>query len=147
MYVLGSTLKIREAMITDLVTISHNTSIYEAAKKMRDSKIGSIIVTKNGKVVGIVTERDLVRRVLAEYPDPQTISITNIMTTQVISISPEEDIADAAHPMRKKGIRRLTVIQEGKLVGIITTNDLIKNMTRHIEDVASMLYLIGRTWM
>lgn len=140
-------MKVREAMVTDLVTISPNTSIYDAAKKMRDGKIGSIIVTKNSKVVGIVTERDLVRRVLAEYRDPQTISINNIMTTQVITISPEANIADSAHLMRKKGIRRLTVQQEGKLVGIITTNDLIKNMTRHIEDVASMLYLIGRTWM
>jgi CBS domain-containing protein len=134
-------------MITDLVTISPNTSIYETAKKMRDSKIGSIVVTKNSQVVGIVTERDLVRRVLAEYLDPRTITITNIMTPQVTSISLEEDIADAAHLMRKNGIRRLTVLQDGILVGIITTNDLLRNMTRHIEDVASMLYLIGRTWM
>jgi CBS domain-containing protein len=134
-------------MITNLVTISPNTSIYEAAKKMRDSKIGSIVVTKNSQVVGIVTERDLVRRVLAEYLDPRTITINNIMTPQVTSISPEEDIADAAHLMRKNGIRRLTVLQDGTLVGIITTNDLLRNMTRHIEDVASMLYLIGRTWM
>ena len=146
-YLLVTALKVREVMVTNLVTIGPNGLIFEAAKLMRDKKVGSVIVVKKQKVLGIVTERDLVRRVLAENRDPKMVKMKDVMSTPVFSISPEEDIVNAAHIMRQRGIRRVVVIAGDELVGVITTNDLARNMKRHIEELASTLYLVGRTWM
>lgn len=96
---------------------------------------------------GIVTERDLVRKVLADKRDPKTVKIDDVMSTPVVSISPKEDVVDAAHLMSQRGIRRTGRDGGGRLVGIITANDLVKNMRRNVEELASMLCLIGRTWM
>ena len=146
-YLLVTVLKVREVMVTNLVTIEPNALIFEVAKLMRDKKVGSVIIIKKRKVLGIVTERDLVRRVLAENRDPKTIKIRDVMSTPVFSISPEEDVVNAAHIMRQRGIRRIVVMTGDELVGVITTNDLARNMKRHIEELASTLYLVGRTWM
>ncbi len=70
-----------------------------------------------------------------------------IMSKPVFSISPEEEVVNAAHIMRQRGIRRVVVMDKETLIGIITTNDLVGNMKHNIEELASTLYLVGRTWM
>lgn len=140
-------LKVREAMVANPVTLGPNALITEAAKLMRDNKIGSVIVVEKQKVLGIVTERDLVRRVLAENREPKTVRIREVMSTSVVSVSPEEDVVNAAHIMRQRGIRRVVVMDKEDLVGIITTNDLAKHMQQNIEELGSILYIVGRTWM
>ncbi|MEE8570060.1 MAG: CBS domain-containing protein [Candidatus Bathyarchaeia archaeon] len=69
------------------------------------------------------------------------------MSKPVFSISPEEEVVNAAHIMRQRGIRRVVVMDKETLIGIITTNDLVGNMKHNIEELASTLYLVGRTWM
>lgn len=140
-------MNVREIMVGKPVTIEPNATIVETAKLMQENKIGSVIVVENRRVLGVVTERDLVRRVLAGNRDPRTTLIHEVMSAPVSSISPDEDIVNAAHIMRQRGIRRIVVMDEEELVGILTTNDLVRNMKRHIEELASMLYLVGRTWM
>lgn len=140
-------MRVREVMVANPIRVRFNTSIIEAAKLMRDNEIGSVIVVEEEEVKGIVTERDIVRRVVAEGIDLTNVLIHDIMTSPVISISPEEDIVQAAHMMRTKEIRRLIVMDGENLVGIVTTNDLLKKMKENVETLASMLYLVGRSWM
>ena len=76
-------------------------------------------------MLGIVSERDLVRRVLAENRDLKTVKMREIMSKPVFSISPEEEVVNAAHIMRQRGIRRVVVMDKEALIGILTTNDLV----------------------
>jgi CBS domain-containing protein len=140
-------LKVHDVMVANPVTIEPNALITEAAILMRDNKIGSVIVVEKQKVVGIVTERDLVRRGLAENRDLTTVKIRDVMSVSVVSVSPEEDVVNTAHIMRQRGIRRVVVMDKEDLVGIITTNDLVRNMKQNIEELGSILYIVGRTWM
>jgi CBS domain-containing protein len=124
-------LKVRDVMVANPVTIGPNALIIEAAKLMRDNKVGSVIVVEKLNVLGIVTERDLVRRVLAENRELKTVKIRDVMSTSVVSVSPEEDVLNAAHIMRQRGIRRVVVMNKEDLIGIITTNDLVKIASAH----------------
>ena len=128
-------------MVINPITVMPNVLVYEVAKLMRDKEIGSVIVVDKGKVLGIATERDLVRRVLTGDRDLKTVRISEVMTSPVISISQNEDIVDAAQLMKLRRIRRLIVIEEEKLVGIITSDDITRNMKRAVEEFASMLIL------
>ena len=132
-------------MVTEPITIESNALVIEAAKLMSEKKIGSVIVVEKGKVVGIVTERDFVVRIIVANRDSKKNKINDIMSSPVISISPKEDVVYAAQLMRKKGIKRLVVIEREKLVGVITTNDLARNMTRAVEELATTLYIMGKT--
>jgi CBS domain-containing protein len=140
-----TSLKVSELMVPNPVKIEPNALIIEAAKLMRDKNIGSVIVVEKRKVLGIVTERDLVRRVLAENRDLKTVKMREIMSKPVFSISPEEEVVNAAHIMRQRGIRRVVVMDKEALIGIITKNDLVGNMKHNIEELASTVYLVGRT--
>ena len=131
-------------MVKNPTTVPPSVFVYEAAKSMRDKEIGSVIVVSEGKVQGIATERDLVRRVLAENKDPKTVRISDVMTSPVISISPNEDILEAAQLMKKKGIRRLIVMEGEKLVGIITSDDMTRNMKRAMDEYATITLYLSR---
>ena len=107
---------VREAMVKGPITIGPDEAVIEAAKTIREKSIGSLIVTEKENVLGIITERDLVRRVMAEDDDPKTVKVRHVMSSPVISISPEKDVIDAAQLMKKRGIRRLVVMDGDKLV-------------------------------
>ena len=91
------------------------------------------MVVDNGKPVGIITERDLVRRVIAENKNPATTKIGDIMSDPLISVGPEATVSNIATIMYKNGIRRLPVIEEGRLLGIVTATDLARTMQRESE--------------
>ena len=133
-------------MISKTTMIGPRAIVFEAAKLMRENRIGSVVVVNggSGEVLGIITERDLVRRVLAENKDVMTVKVSDVMTTPVVSIAPNEDIVDAAQLMRKNEIRRLVVMEGGKLIGIITANDIANNMKQAVDEFATALYLMGQ---
>ena len=120
-------LKVKDVMSEKVVTIEEDTTVSEAAKIMSENKIGCLIISKDKKVVGIVTERDLVRRVLAEKLDPEKTNVGQVMSKPVIVIKDTVTIEDAVAVMAKNGVRRLPVInEEYVLVGIVTATDLAK---------------------
>jgi len=120
-------LKVKDVMSEKVVTIEEDTTVSEAAKIMSENKIGCLIISKDKKVVGIVTERDLVRRVLAEKLDPEKTNVSQVMSKPVIVIKDTVTIEDAVAVMAKNGVRRLPVInEEYVLVGIVTATDLAK---------------------
>jgi len=110
-----------------LVTINPDDTVFHAAKLMAENDIGSIIVVKGDKPVGIITERDMVTRVLAKALDnPSTLPVREIMSKDLKTIKPEKTVTDAAEMMRENNIRRLIVTNNGRVVGIITSKDILQ---------------------
>lgn len=116
-----------------LDTTERGLTVALAARVMKERARGSLIVVDNGKPVGIITERDLVRRVIAENRSSSATKIGDIMSEPLISIGPEATVSSAANVMYKNGVRRLPVIEGGRLLGIVTSTDLARAIQRESE--------------
>jgi CBS domain-containing protein len=117
--------KVAEMMTRDPLTVPSHATAADAARIMRDGAIGDVIVMKaDGNVCGIVTDRDLTLRVVAEGQDPTSVTMDAICGHSVVSIGSGETVAQAVALMRKHDIRRLPVVDRGHLVGIVSLGDL-----------------------
>jgi CBS domain-containing protein len=125
---------VRDIMSSPVVTMNENGTSNQAAVAMDKNDLGAIIVTnKAGKSIGIITERDLVIRVLAKNVKPDTAKAKEIMTTPLVTIEPEATITEAARRMNRLDIRRLGVVYKGNLVGIVSSKDVLGVMPELIE--------------
>jgi CBS domain-containing protein len=115
---------VEEIMTRDPRTVDANDPVVDAAKIMRDSDIGDVIVLDNGDVDGIVTDRDIVVRGVADARDPGSTKVSDVCTSGVEAIDPSASVDDALRRMREADIRRLPVVQDGRPVGIISLGDL-----------------------
>lgn len=116
---------IMEVMTTDPITIPQRASVQEAAQAMRDSDIGDVIVLDDSEqVCGIVTDRDIAVRFVAEGKDPAGTLLGEIYSRELQTLSPKDSVGDAVRLMSEKAIRRLPVVDEGKPVGIVSIGDL-----------------------
>ena len=122
-----------EIMSTSPVTISADATVAEAASIMRDKEIGSLVVLEDSRPTGIVTERDVVTKVAAANKSAKDTDVREIMTSPLVAVHPHQEVAEAAKVMAARKIRRLPVIKEGKLVGMITENDIIRVWPQLIE--------------
>ncbi|MET8086798.1 CBS domain-containing protein [Micromonospora sp. NPDC005197] len=113
-----------EFMTTRLVTMDGNETLIAAAQEMRDSAIGDVVVTDGNGVVGIVTDRDITVRGVAENMDPGSTRLNQITTRNVITVSQYDDAVAAADLMRTYAVRRLPVMDDGRLVGLVSMGDL-----------------------
>jgi len=116
-----------------VVTVSPDTSIREAAKKMKDYRIGYLLVTNGESVKGCLTDRDLVIW-LAGGKEPDTTRISSIMQTNVVSATPETDVFEASKLMARKKIRRLPVVDGGKLIGLVSISDLASVIEEEVDN-------------
>ncbi len=127
---------VRDVMSSPVVTMDENESSNKAAVAMERGDLGAMIVTNEaGKSIGIITERDLVIRVLAKNLKPDTVKAKEIMTTPLVTIEPEATITEAARRMNRLNVRRLGVIYKGNLVGIISSKDVLGVMPELIETI------------
>jgi len=124
-------MNVEEIMIENVITIDPGTTIEKAVKTMNQHEIGCLIVCENGKPIGIMTERDLLRRVLERGKPPTTVKVEEIMSRPVIYGNPSMELEDAARLMFRKKVKKLPIIKDGELVGLITLTDLAK--TAHID--------------
>jgi CBS domain-containing protein len=115
---------VRDLMTSNPISLPASASIREAAQRMRDKNIGDVVVEKAGKLCGIVTDRDIVVRAIAEGKNVETTQLEAICSKDVTSLSPNQSDEDAVQLMREKSIRRLPVIENGKVVGIVSLGDL-----------------------
>jgi CBS domain-containing protein len=113
---------VREVMTRDPEALPASATILDAARRMRDCDIGDVIVRDNGSVRGVVTDRDLVVRALADGRTDATLG--EIATTEVVTVGPDDPVADAIRMMRERAIRRLPVVEDGTLVGVVSIGDL-----------------------
>ena len=136
--------KVKDIMTKTVITIDANRTVTEATALMTEKNVSNLIVMDNNTPKGIVTERDFVRKVLAKNK-PSTTKISEIMSTPLRVIDPDAPIKEAARKMIRKGIRRLPVMQDNKLVGIITTTDIAKQLSKKtLTD--EILQAIGRDY-
>ncbi len=119
-------LKVEDVMIKDVVTVDAEATVKEAVEVMNKHEIGCLVVMKRDKLAGILTERDILKRVLVESRNPEKTKVSKIMTTPVITASPTTDLAEAAKLMFEKNVKKLPVVSKGKLVGLVTLTDLAR---------------------
>lgn len=112
-------------MKRDLAKVAHSATVLEAAKIMREQKIGSVFIEHNDRIVGIVTEADIVRRAVGVGHMPGFISVSRIMSSPVIGIDGMRPITDAADLMERSQTRHLAVMQSGDIVGVLSVRDLL----------------------
>ncbi len=125
---------VKDVMSSPVVTTSEDVPSNTIAKLMNENKLGCVIVSnKDGKPLGMITERDLVVRVLAKNLQPGAVKAKDIMTSPLATIDPEATITDAARRMSRLDIRRLGVIYKGDLVGLVSSKDIIGVMPEFIE--------------
>ncbi|AVT33136.1 MULTISPECIES: CBS domain-containing protein [unclassified Plantactinospora] len=113
-----------EFMTTRLVTMDGGDTLTAAAQEMRDSAIGDVIVTNGDDVVGIVTDRDITVRGVAEELNPSSATLNQILTQDVVTVTQYDDAVAAADLMRTYGVRRLPVVEDGRLIGLVSLGDL-----------------------
>jgi CBS domain-containing protein len=114
-------------MIEGVITIDSDATVMKAVKMMNENEIGCLIVTRRGKAVGIVTERDLLTRVIAKSKNPKKTKVREVMTKPLISGQPDMDLEEATKLMFKMKIKKLPVVEsEGKLAGLITLTDVAR---------------------
>jgi len=119
-------------MKTPVISIDSESSVMEVAKVMARDHVGGLVVTIKGKPAAMVTERDILEKVVATGVDASRISVKRIMSKPLITVGRNLSIIEAIMVMRKKKIRRLPVLEKGRLIGIVTERDLLKAIALHV---------------
>jgi CBS domain-containing protein len=132
-------MKLRELMTTQVSTVAPSATVVEAARIMRDINVGSVPVCEDRTTVtGVITDRDIVLHVVAAGKDPHSVAVRDVMSRDVITGSPDMDAHEAADLMAKHQIRRLPVVENGRLVGIVAIGDLA-TVKIHVDEAGNAL--------
>jgi CBS domain-containing protein len=130
---------IKQAMTKKVIATKLGTPIRDVARTMTKYRVGSVVVVDGDKIVGIVTELDIIWKVVASDLNPSMTKVDDIMTKKVVTIEANKSLEDATALMVENKIKKLPVVDKGKLVGIITATDLISVQPKMIEDLAKLL--------
>ena len=134
-------MKVADVMTVEVITVDKDKTVQEAANIMSQNRVGAIIVTDGERVVGIMTERDILLKVVAKSIDPKTTKVSDIMTREVILVKPDLELDDAAEIMLEHDIKRLPVIKGSRLVGIVTTVDMIRASPQMIKRLSELMHI------
>ena len=137
--------KVADCMTIHPITIKKDSNLKECANLMKEKHVGSLLVEDKGKVIGIVTEQDMVRKGMAALLDPAKTSVEKIMETDLMTIGPEKDIYEAMKVMRDYNIRHLPVLDKGKFVGFLTIKDVLKIQPQLFELIVEKFELREET--
>lgn len=115
---------VRDIMTAEPVTVEPQASVTSVARLMRDENIGAVLVTEEDRLRGLVSDRDLVVRALAEGGDPEQTTVASVCSDDLVTVTPDEDLDHAVQVMREHAVRRVPVVEEGRPVGIVSLGDL-----------------------
>ncbi len=132
-------LPVRAVMTSAVKTSRPDASASELVRKMNRFGVGSIVVIQGERPVGIITERDILRKIVELGLDPETTTAKEIMSTPLLTISEDASVEEAAELMVKRGLKKLPVIHEGKLIGIVTTTDLVRGVPKLLSAYKELL--------
>ena len=118
------TLSVRDTMTQNPRSIDASTSVVEAARLMREGHIGSLPITADEQLVGMITDRDIAMRVVAEAADQTKTSVGDVSSRDLVIVEPDEDLDEALQLMARHQVRRLPVVENGRLVGIVAQADI-----------------------
>jgi len=119
-------LNVEDVMVDEVITIDADATVYKAVRLMNKHEIGCVVVILKGKPVGIITERDMLKRVLAKSVDPEKIKVSDIMSAPLIIGKPKMEIENAVKLMFKTKIKKLPVVHGGRLIGLVTLTDITR---------------------
>ncbi|MGW0498612.1 CBS domain-containing protein [Streptomyces sp. NPDC003007] len=131
--------KVKDVMTAGVVGVRPDASLVEAAQLMRTQNIGDVVVADGQDVIGVLTDRDITVRAIAEGTDPMTVSAQVVCTRNPVTVTPEDRLATAVALMREHAVRRLPVVENGLPVGVVSLGDVAE-----VEDPASALADISR---
>jgi CBS domain-containing protein len=120
---------VRDAMTEHPRSIGPSASVVEAARLMRDEHIGSLPITDGDTLVGVITDRDITTRVVAEAADLATTSVGDVYSQNLISVQPDKELEEALQLMARHQVRRLPVVENGRLVGIVAQADIALSLS------------------
>ena len=126
-------------------TTTLDATILAAAQKMNEHRIGALVVTEGGRIAGIITERDMLTRVIAAQRDPATVRVADVMTREVHTCCPDTDLAELRGVMRERRIRHVPVVTDHRLAGMVSMGDLNGAETRNLAQTIGFLeaYISG----
>ncbi len=124
-------------MVGEVITIEANVTVRKAVRLMNNREIGCLVVVQDGKPAGIVTERDMLKRVLVAGRDPRAVEVDEVMSKPLLFMEPEKEIEEAVKLMFKHKIKKLPVVENERLVGLVTLTDLIRSseVNKWLEDL------------
>ena len=131
-------MKLRDIMKRDVISVFPDSTITEAARMMEEHNIGCVLVVKDGQAKGILTDRDIVLKVIARGSDPTLTKAADVMQPHVISASPDTDIVDASRLMTLHHVRRLPIQEAGQLLGIVSVMDLARVIQEEVDNLFSL---------
>ena len=127
---------VSEVMSFPVITATKDATVYDIANIMKEKNIGAVVIVEGNEPVGIVTERDIVKRVVSKNLKPKDVLAEEVMSKKIVTISQNASITEAAKIMATHGVKRLPVVENGELVGIITQSDIVKVSPELLEIVA-----------
>jgi uncharacterized protein (DUF2267 family)/CBS-domain-containing membrane protein len=122
-----------------MVVLSSNDSVLEAARAIENNNIGAVIVQSKGRVVGLVTDRDLAVRALGRGLDPEITTLGEVMTTPIVTLAPTDSQSDAIRLMQQRNIRRIPLVEADRVVGIVTLDDLLLDEAAPLDELAAVV--------
>lgn len=122
-----------------LVILSPDSPVLDAARAIEQNRIGALLVQDRGRIVGIVTDRDLAVRVLGRALDPRTTTVGEIMTPSPLTLGPQDSREDAIRLMQECNVRRIPIVEDGRVVGIVTLDDLLLDEAAPLEELAAIV--------
>jgi CBS domain-containing protein len=130
-------MSLRRVCITDVITVAEDTNVLEFARLMGDEHVGCVVVVRNRRPVGILTDRDVVLKVVATECKPAEVQAKDIMSDNLVTVTVDDDPLDATRIMRDSGLRRLPVVDnDGALLGMVTFDDLLLLLASEIWNLA-----------
>ena len=132
-------LLVRDIMARNVKTVRTDDTVLEAVSKMNKFRIGSVIVTNNGRPVGIITERNILQRIVEPGLDPAVVRAKDIMSSPLITVDPNAAVEEAAQIMARKQIKKLPVVENDKVVGIISTSDIVRTSPTQLGILEELL--------
>ena len=132
-------LRVKDVMVKNVITIGAMSTVRRATELMDKYDLGCLVVVHKDKPIGIVTERDLLTRVLLELRDPRKTRVSSIMSKPLVTAGPETNIHEAVSLMVKQKIKKLPVIKKGRLRGLVTLTDVVRSSAYFEHAIASFL--------
>lgn len=124
---------------SDVVTAARTTTVVDLARAMRDENVGCVVITDEARPVGIVTDRDLALRVLAEGADPATVTAEDVMSADPTVVTVETGLFELTETMEGRGVRRVPVVDDSGLAGIVTLDDVTRLLADELENLTDVI--------
>jgi CBS domain-containing protein len=138
-------LLVRDVMSENVRTVRSNSTVTEAVRKMNKFEIGSVVVVEGDRPIGIITERDILRRVLEVTMGAEAMKAKEIMSSPLTTVNDEATVEEAARVMTDRRIKKLPVVRDGKLVGIVTSTDIVRSQPKLVELLGDIVWRTGKS--